>query len=328
MDDTTQSAAVVPCAAAPVAIGDEFEVQEIAPPGLIRRTAAWLILLFLGSVWGITFSLAKIATDAGGHPLGIAYWQTVIGAGLLIVFSVITRRALPMNRHCVLFYMVCAVLGTVVPGILLFYAASRVSPGVLSITIAVVPLVTFVAAAALRVERVVMGRVFGVVLGALAIVMLVGPAESMPDRSAVPWVLAAVLASLCYAAENMVIAMRMPKGINAFTILAGMFIAATLMMTPAVIVSDTFVALVWPWGTLEWTIIALALITTFSYGLFIYLITLAGPVFASQTAYLVTLSGVFWGIVIFDEQHSFWIWLALAVMMLALVLVTPRKKEA
>ena len=62
-------------------------------------------------------------------------------------------------------------------------------------------------------------------------------------------------------------------------------------------------------------------------GLFIYLIAYAGPVFATQVAYLVTIFGVAWGMVIFDERHSVWIWLSLAVMLAGLALVRPRKHE-
>ena len=54
----------------------------------------------------------------------------------------------------------------------------------------------------------------------------------------------------------------------------------------------------------------------------------AGPVFASQTAYVVTLSGVLWGMAIFSEAHSLWIWLSLLLMMVGLTLVRPRKAAA
>jgi hypothetical protein len=37
---------------------------------------------------------------------------------------------------------------------------------------------------------------------------------------------------------------------------------------------------------------------------------------------------VLWGIVIFGEQHSVWVWLSLATMMLALSLVAPRRSAA
>ncbi|MEO1840488.1 MAG: EamA/RhaT family transporter, partial [Pseudomonadota bacterium] len=65
-----------------------------------------------------------------------------------------------------------------------------------------------------------------------------------------------------------------------------------------------------------------------AYGMFLYLVIFAGPVFASQTAYVVTLSGVLWGIMIFNDEHSLWVWLSLGVMMLALTLVAPRKDKS
>jgi drug/metabolite transporter (DMT)-like permease len=62
--------------------------------------------------------------------------------------------------------------------------------------------------------------------------------------------------------------------------------------------------------------------------LFLYLIRYAGPVFASQTAYVVTLSGVLWGIMIFDADHSLGVWMSLGGMMLALPLGPPRKDKS
>ncbi len=303
--------------------------EEIVEPDLrkstLGRSSAWLILLFMGVTWGATFSLAKIAADGGGHPLGINYWQSLIGAFFLILLNLATRKKIPVKRDNILFYVVCGLLGSVIPGVLFFYAASRVSPGVLSITIATVPLMTFTAAALFGIEKFQVGRVLGVMCGMLSIVLLVGPEESLPDPSAVPWLFAALVAAICYASENMVVALRMPTGVSAFTVAAGMFIAASLIATPLVFLTDTFVPLIWPWGAVEWAIVGMATISVIAYSLFIFLITHAGPVFASQTAYVVTFSGVFWGILIFDEQHSTWIWASLIVMLGALALVTPRR---
>jgi drug/metabolite transporter (DMT)-like permease len=72
----------------------------------------------------------------------------------------------------------------------------------------------------------------------------------------------------------------------------------------------------------------LGLINAVAYTLFFYLIETAGPVFSSQTANLVTLFGVLWGIVIFGEQNSAWVWLSLTTMMAAVALVTPRKNAS
>jgi len=88
-----------------------------------------------------------------------------------------------------------------------------------------------------------------------------------------------------------------------------------------VIATDSFVSFAWPWGTTEWAIVGMAAINVVSYWLFIYLVGTTGPIFASQMAYLVMVSGVLWGILIFAESHSGWIWGALGVMLAGLALV-------
>ena len=42
----------------------------------------------------------------------------------------------------------------------------------------------------------------------------------------------------------------------------------------------------------------------------------------SQVAYVVTLTGLFWGWALFGERHSGWVWLATAVILAGVVLVT------
>ena len=235
----------------------------------LARSWPWLLLLVLGVAWGGSFSLAKIAVDERTHPLGVNYWQSLIGAAILISYLVLTRQSLPIGRNYLSFYLICGFLGSVVPGLLYFYAVIHVSPGVLAITIATVPIMTYIAAALIKIERRSTFRMLGVCFGALSIILLIVPTESLPDRSAVPWVFAAIAAAACYTAENLVIAIRLPAGANAFVVLGGMLITATLIMTPFVLATDTFVPLSWPWGASDWAIIGLAILSVVCYGLFI-----------------------------------------------------------
>ena len=46
-----------------------------AAPGPLRRFVPIALLLGLGTMWGASFSMAKIATTAGAHPLGLLLWQ-------------------------------------------------------------------------------------------------------------------------------------------------------------------------------------------------------------------------------------------------------------
>jgi drug/metabolite transporter (DMT)-like permease len=63
--------------------------------------------------------------------------------------------------------------------------------------------------------------------------------------------------------------------------------------------------------------------------IFFELMRMRGPVVASQVGYIVCLSGVFWGKLFFGEQHSFWVWAAMATIFAGLALVTwPVRKPA
>jgi len=295
----------------------------MALPALSTAAKGWLIILFSGSTWGITFSLAKIATDLGAHPLGLTLWQGVLGGAAVFIFNLARRVSIPLGRSYLFFYLVCGLLGTAVPSTLFFYAADNLPAGVLSIVVALVPIMSFAVAVPLGLDRPTVLRLVGVALGFVAIAMMIGPETSLPAPGLAPWLLFGVAASACYAIENNYIALRKPADTDSFTILCGMFVVSAIVMAPVVAATGTFVPLTSPLGTVELCVIAMALINVFSYGLFVYLVTATGPVFASQMSYVVTTSGVFWGIVIFGEQHSPWIWGALAVMLAGLALVKP-----
>ncbi len=301
-----------------------------APRGTTTREAlvAWAILLVAGLSWGATYSLAKIAaTQEGAHPLGIALWQGAVGVAILGLVEMVRRRKLPLDRAHLGFYLICGLLGTAIPSTLYFYAAPHLPAGVLAITLGLTPLLTFVGALLLRLDHYAPGRLLGVVLGVTALLMIALPEASLPERGAALWVAVAFAAALSYAAENIIIARLRPPRTQSLTLLWGMMLVATLSLLPVVLATESFVPFAWPWGTFEWTIVGMAAINVFSYWLFVYLVTASGPIFASQMAYVVIVSGVFWGLLIFAERHSAWIWGAFAVMLAGLALVAPRKRD-
>lgn len=287
---------------------------------------AWTILIVSGGIWGITFSLAKYMVLSGAHPIGLNFWVAIIGSVVLGAILLLKHKPLPMNRHHLWFYLVCGLTGTVIPGTLLFYAAGNVPAGVLAIALAIVPILTFLAALYFRLEIWELRRVLGLALGLTSIVLIAAPETSLPDPGSRIWVLVAVFASLLYSVENMVIALKKPADTDAITILCGMQIVAAITMLPIVWITGSFVAIGLPLDHKDAIVIATALINVFAYGVFIYLVDTSGPLFASQMAYVVTLAGVLWGIVIFSESHSLWVWTALVVMMTGLFLVRPRKR--
>lgn len=311
---------------APPDIGDPMVSSPQAPAQApLKRFLPWLVLLFLGTVWGLSFSLARIATLAGGTPFGITFWQSIVGGTILLAFTHARGRPLPLSTRYLRIYFVVALLGASLPNSLFYFAAPHVQAGVLSITVALIPIITYGISMMLGMERLSALRISGVVLGGVAIALLVLPESSLPSRAAIPWVLLACGSSLCYAAENVYLSRPALADIGPVRTAAGMNILAVVILLPVTVVSGQMFVPAFPFGPLEWAIVALGMITAFAYTMFIMVINIAGPVFASQTGYLVTLGGVVWGMVLFGETHSSWVWASVVTMIMGMALVSPRK---
>ena len=231
-----------------------------------------------------------------------------------------------MTRRHLVIYLIVALLGASVPNSLFYFAAPHVQAGVLSITVTLIPIITYAVAMLLGTERLSAIRVTGVVCGAVAIGFLVVPESSLPSRAAMPWVLLACISAACYALENIYLARPSLQDIGPVRTACGMNLFAALIMLPVAILTGQMFLPAFPLGTVEWTVIGLGLINAVAYTTFVMVIGLAGPVFASQTGYVVTLAGVVWGIILFGETHSAWVWASVGMMMLGLALVTPRRR--
>ncbi len=290
------------------------------------RLMPWIILLFIGGIWGGTFSLMKIAVSGAAQPIGIAFWQSVVSGGLLLLYTLWRHRSLRFLRYHFGLITALALLGGAIPGVLFYFAAIKVSAGVLAITVALVPILTYAMAVPLRREAFSAVRLSGVFFGTVAILLLVIPENSLPHPEVLLWVLLACLSSVCYAAENLLIDCWKTVSLGPIRTSCGMNVMSAVLLLPLALASDQFWLPELPFGRLEWVVIAIGLITAVAYTLFVYLINTAGPLFASQAGYVVTLSGVLWGIALFGESHSVWVWSAFATMLLGLALVTPRKQ--
>ena len=290
------------------------------------RTRAWLFLclLFCGGVWGATPSLAVLATSEGADPLGLALWQGVLGGVVLLAISLLRGRRLPLGRTHLKFYVVCGNAGTLLPNVVMFSAAPHITVGAMSMIISAVPLLTYLQSLLVRIDRPSFGRLLGILLGATAIALLVLPGGDVESSSAPLWIAIALLIPFSFGFESVFVAVRRPPKMDSITLVAGMLLAGGAMLAPVVLLTGTALPLYPPWGTVEWATVGMVMCNVASYSLFLYLIGLSGPVFASQSSYFVTLFGILWGMLIFGEQHPVWFWLALGLLFTGMVLVKAR----
>lgn len=287
----------------------------------------YLSLLVIGAVWGLTIPLIKIAAGGGHHTVGLVFWQLVISTLALGVMLVVQRTGLSWRRRDVLLYLYIAFIGTLIPNSFSFTAAAHLPAGILAIGISMVPLFAMPVALGLGLERPEARRFLGVGLGALAILLIAGPDSALPEGIEPVWVLVALVAPFCYAFEGNVVAKVGTGGLSPVQLLFSASLIGTIIAAPYALTGGRFIPL-WPMGVVELAIIGNGLFHAAAYAGYLFLISRAGPVFSSQTAYLVTGSGVVWSMILLGERYSLWVWLAFAILFAGVALVQPKRREA
>lgn len=297
-------------------------------PSLLRTVAQkalpWAFLLIMGTTWGLSFSLGKIAVENGAQPFGVSQFQVMFAGVILLLVTFIRKKPLTVLKGKLGFIFIVAMLGAAIPGVLYYYAALHVPAGVLSITVALIPLMTYGFSIPLKLEQFSSTRLVGLVFGVLAICLIALPENSLPDRAALPWMFIACICALCYAVENIILGFKSALTVGPIRLAMGMNVMAAITLLPITLYTDSFFVPSFPFQLVDYAVIGLGLITVVAYSMFVLSVALFGPVFSSQVGYVVTLTGVFWGMLIFDESPSLWIWLSLAAMLIGLALVTPR----
>lgn len=290
-----------------------------------------MLLLACGLVWGVSFSLIKILIGFGAHPLALTMIAGFLGGALILGWCLVRGLTVPLSRAHLGFYVVVGMLGSILPSGALYWSAQYLPAGLLAILTGLSPLITYIVVLVLRVEVFRPLRFLGLLLGLASVIVIVVPDQGLPASATAGWVLVALIAAVSYAGEDVYIALRRPRGGDSAALVCGMMFVSGIILVPVVWAGGMWGPLVEHWrGILPWAVAAAA-VNVVSYVLFLELIGLSGPVYASQTAYVITAAGIAWGMVLFDERHSVWIWAALALLFVGLTLVgrhKPRDRAA
>ncbi|PYG27774.1 DMT family transporter [Pelagimonas varians] len=292
----------------------------------MKSVLPFLALIAIGAAWGATQPLAKIAVSDGYRHFGLIFWQLVIGGALLVPLCLLRGKPVVWGRAQIGLYVFVAVIGTVLPGIASYSAAIHLPSGVLSILLSSVPMLSLPIALAMGLEGFSRRRFWGLALGLVGVALLVLPQASLPDGVPVFWIGVALLSSIFYALEGNVIAKWGTIGLDAMQVLAGASLVGIVISAPLAIYTGQFINPLGPWQGPDYALVAAAILHAGAYSGYVWLVGLAGSVFAAQVSYLVTLFGVTWAMIFLGEGYSGWIWAALTVMMAGVSLVMPRRR--
>lgn len=296
---------------------------------LTRRDSlaiALTLLVTLGLLRGGLISIAKVVSVSGVPPFGYVFWQSFSASVFLIVVILLRGQAVTADKAFLRYYFVCAMLGIVLPNALFFHVVRTIPAGSMAVILTTVPLLTYAFALLLNIERANVLRAAGILTGFFGATLMAWPAGG--DFANLNWHM--LLGFLCPAsyALTSVYASRTQLTVKDPMLLAcGTLATAAIFSLPIALSLDQLHP-IWRLGQTELLIIAHGAGSGIAFTLFFKLIKVAGPVFYSQSTYIIGLTGIGWGMLIFDERHGPIFWVATAFVLGGIMLVNQQQRAA
>ncbi|MGZ5268404.1 MAG: DMT family transporter [Caldimonas sp.] len=283
-----------------------------------------VLLLGLSTLWGASYSFIRVGVETI-PPITLMAARTLIAGSLLAVWIALFRISLPKDLALWRRFLVQALLNSVLPFTLLAWAEQSVEAGLATILNSASPLMTFAATWFLtRREGVTSRKLFGVIVGFVGILLIVGTTVLGGLGSRVVPQLAIVAATACYAGAA--IYGRSFQGLPPPIPAAGSLLLGAALLIPASLVFEH------PWTLHPSTpsLVALLALSTIStavaFVIYFRLIETIGSVATTAQAYLRVPIGVALSIVFLGETLAPTGWIGLACVVLGVAAMTiPRR---
>jgi drug/metabolite transporter (DMT)-like permease len=278
----------------------------------------WVLFLAMSVIWGVPYLLIKVAVGEVS-PVLLVFVRCVIGAALLLPWTIATGQLRPALRHwrALLLFTVLEMAG---PWLLIAYAEESLSSALTGLLVAGVPFVAALAGLLLgEEERLTPVRLLGMAIGVVGIAVLLG--LDVEGAQLLP-LLAIGLVLIGYATGPLVVTRALPdvSGVAASSI--ALFVTAVVYTPFAVPQLDQLAdASVPAWVSL----VALGVLcTALALALFFSLIREVGPQRALVITFVNPAVAVLLGVLLLDEPFTLGIALGLPLVLLGCVLATRR----
>ncbi|MEN2979028.1 DMT family transporter [Tistrella bauzanensis] len=292
-----------------------------------RRTAglrlkAPLLLLLFGTVMGSAYALARFTTEAGVPPLSFVFWQCFGGFVGVSLTVALARRPVVLGRRALGFYLGNGLLGLTLPYIASMLAVPHIGAGLPAVLMALSAVFTYLFAVLLGMERFRALRAAGLVAGVAGAALIViggrgidvGPGGAT-GIGLVLWTLVATLAPMCTAGGNIFRARFWPAGIDAAVMSAGMLFMASVTLLPLVLIDGLAIPGIGVAAGLPgWILIGQGALTAIAYLAFFELQRIAGVIYFAQVGFIMTGTGLVWGVLVFGERYGGVVWLGVGLL--------------
>jgi len=284
-----------------------------------------IFLLFsLAMIWGTSFLIIKIGVQTV-PAMSLTAFRLLVAAVVITGAALIMRSQFPKSPVALIYCFAMAFFGNSLPFFLISWGVEGIASGRAAILMAVMPLATMVLAHFFTPgDRLRRHKLFGVALGFVGIVVLVGPAAISGAGGSIVRQLATASGAICYAV-SVIIVQRMPPtplmGRAALTL-----VFAALQTVPVALwLSGWALPPMSAEGLLPG--LYLGLVPTALTMLILFkLLSEREPSFVAFQNYMVPVFGVFWGALLLDEVVSIQAVMALGMILLGIFIANRRQR--
>jgi drug/metabolite transporter (DMT)-like permease len=285
----------------------------------------WVMLLCLSVLWGGSFFFTEIAIEEL-PPLTIALLRVGLAAIILNVVTRGMRLRLPADGRIWIAFCGVGLLNNAVPFSLIAWGQTHIAGGLASILNATAPLWTVVVAHFVTADEKMTGsRLFGVLLGFLGVVVMIGPEALTGLATNLLAQLTVLAAALSYAFAGVLGRRFKRMGVAPILAATGQVTASTLMLLPAAVLVDRPWDLNLPsphtWGAL-FGIASLS--TALAYVLYFRLLETAGATNLLLVTLLIPVSAIILGSTLLAEHLDPTILPGMALIALGLAAIDGR----
>ena len=263
----------------------------------------------------------KIAGDAGMPNFAYVFWYA-LGAGLILLPPAVIRRELPpLTLAHLRLYFTAGALGFAFPFSLLAFVATKLPSGVTVLLLILTPVFTYALAVPARLERFRLISAAGLIVGIAGVLLIVIPGESLPAPSMAGWFLIALLIPFGFGALNVIVERFRPPETTSLALAIGNLFAGALLLFPFLPATGQLYLFPGPDLDGDLSLAAAVVINAIMWPLFYVIVRRAGATLFSIVNIIGVVGGIGWGILIFSETHSAYVWGAAGLMLAAFVMM-------
>ena len=256
----------------------------------------WVLLVFLGALWGSAFMFIKVATPEYG-PVALVNARLII-ASLIFLPILLRKKYLPLLAPIWKHVLILSVINNMIPFTLFSYASLGSSSNILAILNATTAFNTMVIAYFWINESVTFKQIVGLILGFIGVIILVNPQNSAATLiSSISCLFAAAFYSL-----STVFIQKNSAKTNKLVLIGWSIVFSAVLMMPI-----SYIYLPESIPSFEANIATVwlgAISTGLGFLGYVRLIDKIGAVKTSIVAYFLPVFGILWGYIFLDEKIS------------------------